>query len=813
MELKNYIVPSTDSYLTEGHIRAKDLIEKINLHDGNEAYHSLFDMEPRENYKAYEGLHYPASGWVVIDIDYDFPLKNDIGETIYYPQTGKDKPKHKPDVFKNAEAAKATVIKIISDLNLDESWVRVFFSGSKGFHLYIRAEYFGINEPSSDVSTKLKKIIFALSKKFSFPFDTKVYHAARKFRLPSSRNPKSGLFKTQISFDELKKITPQEIIKRAEKPSFFDLENYKIPKAVYEIASEILSVPVQMSTNVGGKTAAINGSGVFGGEILDESFSNTIKNKPCIERMVEGKAVPGERHDAAMSIIIDSFDIGLSEGEALTRIAQFCKNSSLEDRLKQYSKDVELKYQGNFPYKSGCYMGIKHKLCSGKCPLYKKLDPTQRAIVSDPPKETAAEIVKNEIVKKVKEGNYPKFVHVHETKNSYTVLDTYQNFLALAEFIGIKAKYNIIKKKSEVIIPETGFHPDNEDNNKLHSVVCIMNQYRMPSTKADEHINMMADQYQYNPVAEWILSEPWDGISRFGDLLATVESPKEHEEIKRATFKRWLVSCVAAMFEERGFTASGVLVFVGAQYAGKTNWIKRFAPPEFEVIKTGLSIDTENKDSVAKAVTAWICELGELDATFRKSDISRLKAFITESTDEFRAPYARKSSKFQRRTVFYASVNNEEFLNDPTGNRRFWPIRTDKVHHDHNINMQQLWAEVYQWYKSGEKWWLSDEEFKGVTEHNENFTTEEPWVIRLQEMSDWNDSDNITAKPFVNKLTSTEIAMLLGVKHPTKADVTRIGIAAAKLGWPIERTRNNRCWVFKSKADCRIRYTFTSDIN
>jgi len=103
-----------------------------------------------------------------------------------------------------------------------------------------------------------------------------------------------------------------------------------------------------------------------------------------------------------------------------------------------------------------------------------------------------------------------------------------------------------------------------------------------------------------------------------------------------------------------------------------------------------------NKDTAIKALGYWITELGELDATFKKSDIEALKAFITERTDVIRSPYGRTANKYGRRTVFYASVNELEFLKD-SENRRFWVLEVDSFKFP-SFNVAQFWAQIKQEY-------------------------------------------------------------------------------------------------------------------
>ena len=99
--------------------------------------------------------------------------------------------------------------------------------------------------------------------------------------------------------------------------------------------------------------------------------------------------------------------------------------------------------------------------------------------------------------------------------------------------------------------------------------------------------------------------------------------------------------------------------------------------------------------------------MGEIESTFKKSDIDQLKAFVTARTDELRLPYDRAFTTYQRRTAFYASVNAREFLTDTSGNRRFWVLAVKDINVNHGVDMQQMWAEVKEtMYVPGQKNWF-----------------------------------------------------------------------------------------------------------
>jgi putative DNA primase/helicase len=163
-------------------------------------------------------------------------------------------------------------------------------------------------------------------------------------------------------------------------------------------------------------------------------------------------------------------------------------------------------------------------------------------------------------------------------------------------------------------------------------------------------------------------------------------------------------------------------------------------------------------------------ELGELDSTFRKSDIAQLKAFITKAVDILRPAYAKRESRYPRRTVFFGSVNPREFLHDPTGNRRFWTIECDHINYDHNIDVQQMWAEVLHTWRQGEGYYLTADEMGQLNAHNDDFMSVDPVEERLLDRLDW-DAPVLTWR----WEQASAILIECGLDRPSKADAATAG--------------------------------------
>ncbi|HHL7673415.1 TPA: virulence-associated E family protein [Klebsiella pneumoniae] len=378
-------------------------------------------------------------------------------------------------------------------------------------------------------------------------------------------------------------------------------------------------------------------------------------------------------------------------------------------------------------------------------------------------------------------------------------LNTRPNVERLLDNYSISAKYNEISKDVEVLVPGVSSGSDARDNCAVSEILSLAALNRLPMSNIEGHIKTIAVRNTYNPVRDFINQREWDGRSRFADLLNTISTPDDYSrDLLAMLVRRWLLSAVAAAYLEAGFWSKGVLVFQGEQSLGKTAWFKALLPPDNRnLVKVGATIDPSNKDSVASAISHWLVELGELDATFRKADIAKLKAFISQDRDDLRRPYDRLESKYQRRTVFFASVNPKHFLADDTGNVRWWTIPVAAVNYEHGIDTQQLWAEVLSWFEAGERWWLDRDEEAMLEVVNEQHGQTDPIEEMILARFDWN-SDRLAA---YIEMTATDVLLSIGQDRPTKSQATQCGNILRKLtGRDARRTSKGRFYLMPPKV-------------
>jgi predicted P-loop ATPase len=167
------------------------------------------------------------------------------------------------------------------------------------------------------------------------------------------------------------------------------------------------------------------------------------------------------------------------------------------------------------------------------------------------------------------------------------------------------------------------------------------------------------------------------------------------------------------------------VVLKGAQSIGKTRWIRNICPPELshKYYEGGLSND---KDSILKVARNFIVNLDELETTTTKAEVGSLKTLIYQTTITERVPYGHHTQQFKKYASFMGSVNQNTFLYDQTGARRFPVIDLDtkKIDQDkmRSYNINDVWAEALRLYESGELPYLTQSELDFVNETAKEYT-------------------------------------------------------------------------------------------
>lgn len=343
----------------------------------------------------------------------------------------------------------------------------------------------------------------------------------------------------------------------------------------------------------------------------------------------------------------------------------------------------------------------------------------------------------------------------------------------------ITARYNIYSKAAQINIPGLSGCPDNADNSAITHITSLAALNGLPTGPVSKYLDAIADNYQFNPVMDYISLKPWDGRDRIKELFKTLKTiPEFPKKLKKKLILCWLKSAVAAAASTDLFQTRGVLCLQGPQSIGKTRWVLALIEDMLlrsQLIKIDHHLDPGDKDSVITAISHWIVEIGELDSSFKK-DISRLKGFISRPQDEVRRPYGAKDSVYRRRTVFIATVNHANFLVDDTGNTRWWTLPVTSINHNHGINTQQLWAQVYHLYLQDKCWWLSAEEELLLEEQNSKHRS----VNSIRDVI-YSALDASIPAASRTSMSASQLLRHLDIKNPSNAQSRDCGSALREL--------------------------------
>lgn len=227
--------------------------------------------------------------------------------------------------------------------------------------------------------------------------------------------------------------------------------------------------------------------------------------------------------------------------------------------------------------------------------------------------------------------------------------------------------------------------------------------------KINDGLAIIEKKNKYHPIIDYLNSNTWDKVSRVDTLMIDYLGAEGCDYTRNVT-RKMLVAAVSRVFNP-GIKFDYMLVLVGRQGIGKSYIINLLGREWYSD-----SLNTVyGKEAYEQLQNAWIIEMAELSAT-KKADAEAIKHFISKTEDSYRQAYGKRVDTFKRQCVFFGTTNENEFLKDRTGNRRYWPLMVGvnkplkNLFKDLNKNeINQIWAEALYFYKCGEKLILEGE--------------------------------------------------------------------------------------------------------
>ncbi len=370
----------------------------------------------------------------------------------------------------------------------------------------------------------------------------------------------------------------------------------------------------------------------------------------------------------------------------------------------------------------------------------------------------------------------------HDPKGRKMQLDSGALSALLVNYLGDRLAFNQLGYKVEL---------DGEplrDVNRVELLCMIQNRgYKLSDQMLSEALIAGASRHAYHPVQDYLtgLLEDHSIGTVECDMLAW-EFLGAEGTLYGEMLKRCLIGAVQRAMDP-GCKMDYICVLHGGQGLGKTTFWNLLFGDWFKVFCAELG----DKDSYIGLHDSWGIELGEIDGITSVKQSAKLKNFATTQTDIFRPPFGRVTEKFRRPSILVGSCNRDDFLNDSTGERRYWviPMRK-KLDRDSLIRQRDaIWRTAALLWQRGELPYLSDALEEESAENNLEYSQESILVEPLQKLL-----RNEFSRGFVRKSTLKSRVMKWELVPAAIAD-KHIKSSLLQIGWKERRRRGSyRFW-------------------
>lgn len=305
---------------------------------------------------------------------------------------------------------------------------------------------------------------------------------------------------------------------------------------------------------------------------------------------------------------------------------------------------------------------------------------------------------------------------------------------------------------------------------------------RISEQTVHQAVMVYANKQIRNEPKDWMESLTWDGTPRLEGFFVECFGAEDNEYI-RAASKNWWISMAARIYRP-GCKVDTMVILEGGQ--------GRFKSTALNVIGgrwyTESHESVQSKDFYLVMQGKLLIEISELDA-FSRAEVNTIKRVITCQSDRFRPPYGRTPQDYPRRCVLVGTTNEEEYLRDPTGGRRFWPVKIGVIDVGRIKELrEQLFAEAVARLKQDEPWWIMPQEAT-VAEQATRRQTDE-----------WEDiiADFLIGKTEVSVTQIATEALRIDVGKLDKSTQIRIAKSLHQIGWERHQAwrinRNVKIW-------------------
>ena len=308
------------------------------------------------------------------------------------------------------------------------------------------------------------------------------------------------------------------------------------------------------------------------------------------------------------------------------------------------------------------------------------------------------------------------------------------------------------------------------------------NRFDISQSNAANVAILLSERNRYNPVEHYLNEcndplpkEVWDNIAFH---IFNSKSPQHSVH-----FQRQMIAAVARTYQQPCKVDTALILQTDSQGEGKEA-IWEALGGEWYCSSLGSIGGNNHKDSLITLHSAWFHNWGEIDRIFGMQSSENIKHFMSEQRDNFRYPHERTNSLKDRKCILVGTTNKRNFINDPTGNRRFPIISTNRINAEWVLeHRDQIFASAKNDYLDGVRWWYDKEEIKELNNQAMQFAAHDPLLEQIEEVLETYERDEICVRVVVD-LLNPNLSIEAQKEKRMESKYTRaIATRLQQLGW------------------------------
>ncbi|ECW2233663.1 replication protein [Salmonella enterica] len=342
-------------------------------------------------------------------------------------------------------------------------------------------------------------------------------------------------------------------------------------------------------------------------------------------------------------------------------------------------------------------------------------------------------------------AEWPAFSRRQQTGKIENTIDNAHKAVKCPAFVGFDIRFDLFRDEIMFAPAGSGLWQTFTDADYARLRIKMEQHGFMPIGRdlIRDVVMLVADEQPFDSATTWLNGLEWDGVPRIKSFYHTHFGTADTPYTRAVSMYMW--TALAGRVLEPGIKADMVPILVGPQGCGKSSGVEALSPDP--MFFTEISFAEKDDDLARKMRGRLLAEIGELRGLNTK-ELESIKAFVTRTHENWIPKYREFATQFPRRLVFIGTTNEDEFLADKTGNRRWLPVEVSKVDVKAiKTDLLLLWAEARETFKRLGGIQFRDAERLGASVH-EQYTIKDAW---LETVEKWLDTPDLMTNDIPRK--------------------------------------------------------------